>query len=248
MGHETPSVSLILGRIRADHPSSRPPLPPCVYAASLPSSAPKRSGPATLPDRRRPGPRRPDRPLFSGRSPGGAWTACNPGPRPPRPSTPRWPKQDEMMRLAAPVPARPQANQPVDVAPGRSGLLRKGLDAWPAQRRDHPPGPQTSGRRLEARQALADQPRPGVLAKKLRDQLIQKAASRPDWASGFQDETWWTRLAQPDLFAWPAEQPLRLSPNERGGGGGVLACYGLLCRHGGDAAAFRRGPAGQSGD
>ena len=45
---------------------------------------------------------------------------------------------------------------------------------------------------------------------------------------GFQDETWWTRLAQPDLFAWAGEQPLRLSPNERGGGKEALACYGLL--------------------
>ena len=45
---------------------------------------------------------------------------------------------------------------------------------------------------------------------------------------GFQDETWWTRLAQPDLFAWAGEQPLRLLPNKRGGGKEALACYGLL--------------------
>jgi len=45
---------------------------------------------------------------------------------------------------------------------------------------------------------------------------------------GFQDETWWTRLAQPDLFAWAGEQPLRLVPNERGGGKEALACYGVL--------------------
>jgi hypothetical protein len=44
---------------------------------------------------------------------------------------------------------------------------------------------------------------------------------------GFQDETWWTRLAQPDLFAWAGEQPLRLYPNEHGGKE-ALACYGLL--------------------
>jgi hypothetical protein len=76
---------------------------------------------------------------------------------------------------------------------------------------------------------LADQSRPGVRAKKkLRDQLIEKAASRPDWVLGFQDETWWTRLAQPDVFAWAGEEPLRLLPNERGGGKEALACYGLL--------------------
>lgn len=45
---------------------------------------------------------------------------------------------------------------------------------------------------------------------------------------GFQDETWWTRLAQPGLFAWAGEQPLRLYPNERGGGREALAGYGLL--------------------
>jgi transposase len=62
----------------------------------------------------------------------------------------------------------------------------------------------------------------------VRDRLIEQAASRPDWVLGFQDETWWTRLAQPDLFAWAGEQPLRLYPNERGGGKEALACYGLL--------------------
>jgi transposase len=45
---------------------------------------------------------------------------------------------------------------------------------------------------------------------------------------GWQDETWWTRLAQPDLSAWSGGEPLRLLPNERGGGREALACYGLL--------------------
>jgi transposase len=62
----------------------------------------------------------------------------------------------------------------------------------------------------------------------LRDRLIEEAAGRADWVLGFQDETWWTRLARPDLFAWAGEEPLRLSPNERGGGKEALACYGLL--------------------
>ena len=47
---------------------------------------------------------------------------------------------------------------------------------------------------------------------------------------GFQDETWWTRLAQPDLFAWAAADPLRLLANARGDGKEALACYGLLAR------------------
>jgi DDE superfamily endonuclease len=45
---------------------------------------------------------------------------------------------------------------------------------------------------------------------------------------GYQDEVWWTRLAQPDLFAWAGAEPPRLLPNARGGGPEALACYGLL--------------------
>ena len=50
---------------------------------------------------------------------------------------------------------------------------------------------------------------------------------------GFQDECWWTRLAHPGLFAWAADDPLRLVGNARdpkGGGPEAVACYGLL-RH-----------------
>jgi transposase len=72
-------------------------------------------------------------------------------------------------------------------------------------------------------------PDPDYLAKKrLRDELIERASRHADWVLGFQDETWWTRLAQPDLHAWAGEEPLRLLPNERGGGKEALACYGLL--------------------
>ncbi|AMV24716.1 hypothetical protein VT84_32555 [Gemmata sp. SH-PL17] len=48
---------------------------------------------------------------------------------------------------------------------------------------------------------------------------------------GFQDECWWTRLAQPDLFAWTTSGPLRLGGNARdpkGGGPEPVACYGVL--------------------
>ena len=54
---------------------------------------------------------------------------------------------------------------------------------------------------------------------------------------GFQDETWWTRLAQPDLFAWAGAGPLRLGGNARdpkGGGPEALACYGVLRRDTGE--------------
>ena len=58
----------------------------------------------------------------------------------------------------------------------------------------------------------------------MRDRLIAPAATRSDWVLGFAEETWWTRLAQPDLFAGAGGQPLRLYPNERGGGKEALAC------------------------
>ena len=61
---------------------------------------------------------------------------------------------------------------------------------------------------------------------------MAQAASRPDWVVGFQDECWWTRLAQPNLFAWAVGDPLRLGAKARDPKGGreALACYGVL-RH-----------------
>jgi hypothetical protein len=86
---------------------------------------------------------------------------------------------------------------------------------------------------LAAGQALEYQSRSGVCPqKKARDRLIRVAASHPGWALGFEDETWWSRLAQPALPAWtPAQQPLRVveqtvpptDPDPK-----ALAGYGLL--------------------
>ena len=56
----------------------------------------------------------------------------------------------------------------------------------------------------------------------------------PDWALGFADAGWWSRVAHPALPAWAdPDHPLRLvepavakddpDPN-------ALACYGLLVR------------------
>ena len=77
------------------------------------------------------------------------------------------------------------------------------------------------------------QSRPGVCPqKKARDRLIRLAAGHPQWALGFEDETWWSRMAQPALHAWtPARCPLRFieqtvpapDPEPK-----ALACYGLL--------------------
>ena len=62
--------------------------------------------------------------------------------------------------------------------------------------------------------------------------MIRLAAAHPGWVLGYQDETWWSRLAIPAMRAWaPEDRPLRLveqtvpkvdtDPK-------ALSCYGLL--------------------
>ena len=68
--------------------------------------------------------------------------------------------------------------------------------------------------------------------------MIALAQSHPDWAIGYEDETWWSRVARPALHAWAEAEPLRLveqtvtkhDPDPK-----ALACYGLLVRPGDDA-------------
>jgi transposase len=63
--------------------------------------------------------------------------------------------------------------------------------------------------------------------------LTALAEERPDWAVGYEDETWWSRMAQPTLHTWTAGDPLRVAeqavakndPDPK-----ALACYGLLVR------------------
>lgn len=79
------------------------------------------------------------------------------------------------------------------------------------------------------------QPRSGVPAKKsARDRLIRLAQSHPAWALGFEDETWWSRLALPALSAWTETgQSLRLverSVAKDDADPKALACYGILVR------------------
>lgn len=71
--------------------------------------------------------------------------------------------------------------------------------------------------------------------------MIRLAATHPDWALGFEDEVWWSRLAQPTLRTWqPAGATLRVietaipptDPDPK-----ALACYGLLVRGGAVTAA-----------
>ena len=82
---------------------------------------------------------------------------------------------------------------------------------------------------------MAGQPGSRVRPEKsARDRLIQLAAAHPEWALGFEDETWWSRLAQPALRAWAEpDQPLRLVEQTVATDGPdpkALACYGLLVR------------------
>jgi transposase len=75
-------------------------------------------------------------------------------------------------------------------------------------------------------------PDPAYARKKhARDRLMRLAAAHPDWVLGFQDECWWSRLAQPNLHAWTGDDPLHLlelatpkeDPDRK-----ALCCYGLF--------------------
>ena len=61
---------------------------------------------------------------------------------------------------------------------------------------------------------------------------MEVAAGDPEWAVGFEDETWWSRLASPTLSSWAQEaKPLRLiqqsvakdDPDPK-----AISCYGLF--------------------
>jgi len=77
------------------------------------------------------------------------------------------------------------------------------------------------------------QPGSSLCAKKSdRDRLIALAERHPEYALGFQDEVWWSRVTQPTMHAWAdADCELRLveqtapkdDPDRK-----ALACYGLL--------------------
>ena len=61
--------------------------------------------------------------------------------------------------------------------------------------------------------------------------MIALALGHPDWVLGFQDEVWWSRLAQPHLHTWTDDKPLHLIQNEPDRHDlepKAVACYGLL--------------------
>ena len=82
---------------------------------------------------------------------------------------------------------------------------------------------------------MAHEPRSRVREEKgARNRLIRLALSHSEWALGFEDETWWSRFAQPSLRAFSeAGEPMRLvqqSASNDDPDPKALAAYGMLMR------------------
>jgi hypothetical protein len=62
------------------------------------------------------------------------------------------------------------------------------------------------------------------------------AQAHPEWVVGFEDEVWWSRLAQPEQHRWVGEgERTRLEELERAKDdkqAKAVACYGVLVRQG----------------
>jgi transposase len=75
-------------------------------------------------------------------------------------------------------------------------------------------------------------PDPRYAEKKARrDRLIALAARHPEWALGFEDEVWWSRLAQPRMHAWTDGPPMKvqlLKVDDDDPDPDAICCYGLL--------------------
>jgi len=77
-------------------------------------------------------------------------------------------------------------------------------------------------------------PDPHYAEKKARrDELIRLAAEHSDWALGFEDEVWWSRLTQPSVNTWTEGPPMRVhvpKKNNSDPDPDAICCYGFL-RH-----------------
>jgi transposase len=75
-------------------------------------------------------------------------------------------------------------------------------------------------------------PDPDYEAKKARrDRLIQLSQRYPDWVLGFEDEVWWSRLAQPSLDTWTDGPPMKvqlLTADDNDPDPDAISCYGML--------------------
>ena len=88
------------------------------------------------------------------------------------------------------------------------------------------------------------QPRLGVRAEEsARDRSIRLAATRPDWAVGFEDETWWSRPASPARHSRAEpDRPPRLVEQAVAKGDPAPkapARYGLLVRRAAPAGGWQ---------
>jgi hypothetical protein len=74
-------------------------------------------------------------------------------------------------------------------------------------------------------------PDPEYAAKKARrDSLLRVSADHPEWAIGFEDEVWWSRVAQPKVRAWTGGPPLKvqvLTSEDHDPDPDAIACYGF---------------------
>ncbi len=63
--------------------------------------------------------------------------------------------------------------------------------------------------------------------------MIAEVKKREDWAVGYQDEVWWSRLKQPNMHSWTEGKRLRLieqSKEKEDPDPKAFACYGLDLR------------------
>ena len=74
-------------------------------------------------------------------------------------------------------------------------------------------------------------PDPEYAAKKARrDRRLRLSAEHPEWAIGFEDEVWWSRIAQPKVRSWTDGPPLKvqvLKSEDDDPDPDVIACYGF---------------------
>jgi transposase len=74
-------------------------------------------------------------------------------------------------------------------------------------------------------------PDPEYAAKKARrDNVLRLSAEHPEWAVGFEDEVWWSRIDQPKVRSWTGGPPLKvqvLKSEEDDPDPDAIACYGF---------------------
>jgi transposase len=74
-------------------------------------------------------------------------------------------------------------------------------------------------------------PDPDYARKKARrDHLLRLSADHPEWAIGFEDEVWWSRIAQPKVRTWTEGPPQKVQVLKREDDDpdpDAIACYGF---------------------